>query len=145
MASPIEEAGTPRRPVPVRSVGPAPAALDALFESEGVDRVLLFCGYSPRAAGIQPIAAHDPVRFRLVVNVNPHLRHPLASEVERQRSLDAVGLKLHPVEDFPTLDVLVAHGGRGWWYLAGLPDGVLRAVLGGYSAKLGFRHRHLDS
>jgi uncharacterized protein len=152
---------------------PVPARLDALFEAEGVDRVLLFCEYSPRATGIQaiednlPIVEHNPVRFRLVANVNPHLHHPVGSEVERQLGLGAVALKLHPVhggfapgdrelypayevcrehgvpviihsgtstfpgararfgdpalmldvlEDFPDLNFVFAHGGRGWWY-----------------------------
>jgi len=152
---------------------PIPAALDELFEAEGVDRALLFCEYSPRATGIQPIednlpiVEHNPDRFRLVANVNPHLHHPVASEVERQLALGAVALKVHPVhgafspadrelyaayqvcadrgvpvivhtgsstfpgararygdpallvdvvEDFPSLNVVFAHGGRGWWY-----------------------------
>jgi len=152
---------------------PVPERLDALLESEGVDRALLFCEYSPRATGIQPIednlplVEHNPVRFRLVANVNPHLHHPLASEVERQLSLGAVALKIHPVhgafdpsdkemyaaysvcadrgvpvivhtgtssfpgsrakfgdptlmldpvEDFPGVNFIFAHGGRGWWY-----------------------------
>lgn len=152
---------------------PVPAALDELFESEGVDRALLFCEYSPRATGVQPIednlpiVEHNPDRFRLVANVNPHLHHPVASEVERQLALGAVALKVHPVhgafspadrelyaayqvcadrgvpvivhtgsstfpgararfgdpallvdvvEDFPSLNVVFAHGGRGWWY-----------------------------
>jgi uncharacterized protein len=152
---------------------PVPAALDALLESEGVDRALLFCEYSPRATGIQPIednlpiVTHNPARFRLVANVNPHLHHPLVSEVERQLSMGAMALKVHPVhggfspadkelypayqvcadrgvpvivhtggssfpgsrarfgdpglvvdvvEDFPSLNVILAHGGRGWWY-----------------------------
>lgn len=152
---------------------PVPEALDALFESEGVDRALLFCEYSPRATGIQPIednlpiVAYNPSRFRLVANVNPHLHHPVASEVERQLTLGAVALKLHPVhgnfspadkelyaayhvcaergipvilhsgtssfpgarasygnpellsdvvEDFPGVNFVLAHGGRGWWY-----------------------------
>ncbi|MDQ3789845.1 MAG: amidohydrolase family protein, partial [Actinomycetota bacterium] len=152
---------------------PVPARLDALFEREGVDRVLLFCEYSPRATGIQPIednlplVDHNPERFRLVANVNPHLHHPLASEVERQLDLGAVALKVHPVhggfdpgdkelyaayhvcadrgvpvivhtgsssfpgsrarfgdpalmldpvDDFPGVDFVFAHGGRGWWY-----------------------------
>ncbi|MEU3271544.1 amidohydrolase family protein [Saccharomonospora sp. NPDC006951] len=82
---------------------PVPGRLDALFEEEGVDRALLFCEYSPRATGIQPIEDNlpflecNPERFRLVANVNPHLHHPLASEVERQLDLGAVALKLHPV------------------------------------------------
>jgi len=144
-----------------------------LLEREGVDRVLLFCEYSPRATGLQPIEDNlplveaNPVRFRLVANVNPHLHHPVASEVERQLALGAVALKVHPVhggfapndkelyaayqvcvdrdvplivhtgsssfpgsrarygdpalmtdviEDFPTLKVVLAHGGRGWSY-----------------------------
>ncbi|HET9140064.1 amidohydrolase family protein [Actinophytocola sp.] len=152
---------------------PVPERLDALFEAEGVDRALLFCEYSPRATGIQriednlPIVEYNPVRFRLVANVNPHLHHPVASEVERQLDLGAVALKLHPVhagfrpddrelypayqvcrergvpviihsgtstfpgararfghpdlmldvlEDFPDVDVVLAHGGRGGWY-----------------------------
>jgi predicted TIM-barrel fold metal-dependent hydrolase len=154
---------------------PVPERLDALLESEGVDRALLFCEYSPRATGIQPIednlplVEHNPVRFRLVANINPHLHHPLGSEVERQLSLGAVALKIHPVhgafdpsdkemyaaysvcadrgvpvivhtgtssfpgsrakygdptlmldpvEDFPGVNFIFAHGGRGWWYAA---------------------------
>jgi len=82
---------------------PVPERLDALLESEGVDRALLFCEYSPRATGIQPIedllpiVEYNPVRFRLVANVNPHLHYPVVSEFERQLALGAVALKLHPV------------------------------------------------
>ncbi|MBB4687889.1 amidohydrolase family protein [Amycolatopsis jiangsuensis] len=150
-----------------------PSAMDDLMEREGVDRVLLFCEYSPRATGIQsiednlPLVEYNPERFRLVANVNPHLHHPLREEVQRQLSLGAVALKLHPVhgafspadkelypvyelcaergvpvvlhsglsvfpgsrasfgdpqllsdvvEDFPTVNFVFAHGGRGWWY-----------------------------
>jgi predicted TIM-barrel fold metal-dependent hydrolase len=84
---------------------PVPELLDALFEAEGIDRALLFCGYGPRATGIQPIedllpiVEFNPDRFRLVGSVNPHLHHPLAAEVERQLDLGAVALKLHPVHD----------------------------------------------
>lgn len=152
---------------------PVPARLDELLDEQGVDRALLFCEYSPRATGIQPIednlsfVEHNPVRFRLVANVNPHLHHPVAAEVDRQLGLGAVALKLHPVhggfspadpelrdayhvcaergvpvilhsgtstfpgararfgdpellldvvEDFPGVDFVFAHGGRGWWY-----------------------------
>ena len=150
-----------------------PAELSALFGEQGVDVALLFTEYSPKATGIQPvedvlpIVAHDPDRFRLVANVNPHLHFPIGEEVERQLDLGAVAVKLHPVHggftcndralypayevcrargvpvivhcgtssfpgsmnrfadpvlldevvgDFPTLDVVLAHGGRGWWY-----------------------------
>ncbi|HEY1572430.1 MAG TPA: amidohydrolase family protein [Pseudonocardiaceae bacterium] len=152
---------------------PVPARLDALLDAEGVDRALLFCEYSPRATGIQPIEdnlpflEHNPTRYRLVANVNPHLHHPLEYEVERQLDLGAVALKVHPVhggfspadkelyaayrvcaergvpvilhsgtslfpgararfgnpellldvvEDFPQVQFVFAHGGRGWWY-----------------------------
>lgn len=152
---------------------PIPARIDALLDAEGVDRALLFCEYSPRATGIQTIddnlaiRDHNPDRFRLVANVNPHLHHPIGEELERQLSLGAVALKLHPVhgaffpadpevrpvyhicaergipvivhsgvssfpgarsscgdpqllldviEDFPEINFVFAHGGRGWWY-----------------------------
>ncbi|HJQ45272.1 MAG TPA: amidohydrolase family protein [Amycolatopsis sp.] len=152
---------------------PIPSKLDALMAAEGVDRVLLFSEYSPRATGIQPIEhnlpiyEYNPVRFRLVANVNPYLHHPVAAEVERQLDLGAVALKIHPVhgafspaekelysayqvcaergvpvilhsgtssfpgartsfgnpellsdvvEDFPGVNFVFAHGGRGWWY-----------------------------
>lgn len=152
---------------------PVPSQLDSLLESEGVDRALLFCEYSPRATGIQPIEdllpilEYNPERFRLVANVNPYLHHPVAAEVERQLDLGAVALKIHSVhgafspadkelytayqvcaergvpvilhsgtssfpgartsfgnpellsdvvEDFPRVNFVFAHGGRGWWY-----------------------------
>ncbi|TCP56473.1 hypothetical protein EV191_101416 [Tamaricihabitans halophyticus] len=82
---------------------PVPARFDALLAEQGVDRALLFCEYSPRATGIQPIednlplVEYNPDRFHLVASVNPHLHHPLVSEVERQLALGAVALKLHPV------------------------------------------------
>ncbi|MBP1823259.1 amidohydrolase [Mycobacterium sp. OAE908] len=152
---------------------PIPARFDALLESQGVDRALLFCEYSPRATGIQAIddllaiRDHNPERFRLVANVNPHLHYPIAGELERQLELGAVAVKLHPVhgafspahpdvrpiyhictergipvivhsgvssfpgsrsscgdpqllldviEDFPEVNFVFAHGGRGWWY-----------------------------
>ena len=182
-----------------------PAELSALFAEQGVDVALLFTEHSPKATGIQPaedvlpIVAHDPSRFRLVGNVNPHLHFPLGEEVERQLDLGAVALKLHPVHggftcndralypayevcrsrgvpvvvhcgtssfpgsmnrfadpalldevlgDFPTLDVVLAHGGRGWWYdaaafmalarptvwleLSGLPPRRLREYYAGH-------------
>jgi predicted TIM-barrel fold metal-dependent hydrolase len=152
---------------------PRPERLDALFEEQGVDHALLFCEYSPKATGTQrfedllPIVDHNPVRFRPVANVNPHLHFPVADEVRRQLDLGAAALKLHPVHggfrcddavlypayqvlaergvplivhcgtssfpgsmneladpvyllpvlrDFPSVDVVLAHGGRGWWY-----------------------------
>ncbi|MGW0193939.1 amidohydrolase family protein [Nonomuraea sp. NPDC003201] len=152
---------------------PSAARLDELFVAQGVDVALLLCEYSPKATGMQafedllPIVEHNPVRFRPVANVNPHLHFPLAAEVRRQLDLGAAALKLHPVHggfrcddaalypayhvleergvplvvhcgtssfpgaanenadpaflipvirDFPGLNVVLAHGGRGWWY-----------------------------
>ena len=150
-----------------------PSRLDKYMAGEGVDVAILFSEYSPKATGIQPIedllplAEHNPERFKLMANLNPHYHHPLSEELERQMSMGAVGLKLHPVHggfapndralypaywlcqqhglptvihcgtstfpgstnryadpalledvirDFPHLTVVLAHGGRGWWY-----------------------------
>ncbi|MGQ0623672.1 MAG: amidohydrolase family protein [Sporichthyaceae bacterium] len=152
---------------------PIPELMDAHFAADGVDAVLLFAEYSPKATGIQPIedylplVVHNPRRFRLMANINPHLHFPPGDEVARQVSLGAVGLKLHPVHagfsvadtalypayqvcreagipvvihcgtstfpgsntkyadpellddvlrDFPDVNFVLAHGGRGWWY-----------------------------
>jgi len=150
-----------------------PERFSEYLDGEGVDTALLFCEYSPKATGLQPIedllplAKHDPRRIRLVANINPHLHFPVADELERQLGLGAAALKLHPVHagfqandralypayevcrsrgipvivhcgtstfpgsmnscadpvlldevlrDFPALDIVLAHGGRGWWY-----------------------------
>ena len=152
---------------------PLPAAIDEHFAAEGVDHVLLFTEHSPKSTGIQPIedvlplVEQNPVRFRPVANINPHLHYPVAAELARQVSLGAVACKVHPVHggfepgdrmvypayafceerglpvivhcgtstfsgsvnaygepalldpvfrDFPGLTVVLAHGGRGWWY-----------------------------
>jgi uncharacterized protein len=152
---------------------PQPAALDEHFAAEGADHVLLFTEHSPKSTGIQPIedilplVAQNPVRFRPVANVNPHLHYPVATELARQAGLGAVACKVHPVHggfdpadrmlypayawaqehrlpvivhcgtstfsgaanaygepalldpvirDFPGLTLVLAHGGRGWWY-----------------------------
>ncbi|WP_018335662.1 amidohydrolase family protein [Actinomycetospora chiangmaiensis] len=82
---------------------PIPERVSAYFADEGVDRVLLFCEYSPKATGWQtvedmlPIVEHDPERFRIVANVNPHVHHPVARELDRQLDHGAVALKIHPV------------------------------------------------
>jgi uncharacterized protein len=135
--------------------------------------VLLFTEYSPKTTGIQPVedvlplTRHNPDRFRLVANINPHLHYPVRAELARQLELGAVACKIHPVHggfepadrmlypayawceerglpvvvhcgtstfsgsanafgepalldpvfrDFPDLTVVLAHGGRGWWY-----------------------------
>lgn len=150
-----------------------PSLFDEYMEAEGVDLAILFCEYSPRSTGIQPvedlvpILDHNPSRFRLMANLSPHLHFPLVGELKRQMGLGAVGLKLHPVHgsfppndrslypvysfceqedfpvvfhcgtsvfpgstnryanpeliedvarDFPGLTIVLAHGGRGWWY-----------------------------
>jgi predicted TIM-barrel fold metal-dependent hydrolase len=150
-----------------------PQAFGDLMQAEGVDHVLVICEYSPKTTGMQPaedllpLTAHDPARFSLVANINPHLHHPVDAELARQLALGAVALKVHPVHggfspadpalypayqacvteglpvvvhcgtssfpgssneladpalllpvlrDFPGLTVVLAHGGRGWWY-----------------------------
>jgi predicted TIM-barrel fold metal-dependent hydrolase len=150
-----------------------PERFDEYMASEGVDVAILFCEYSPKSTGIQPVEdlipllSYNPDRFRLMANLNPHLHYPLIEELERQIALGAVGLKLHPVHgsftpndrmlypayafcervglpvvfhcgtsvfpgstnryadpalvedvarDFPDLTIVLAHGGRGWWY-----------------------------
>jgi hypothetical protein len=82
---------------------PVPERLDALLTAEGVDVALLFAEYSPRATGVQPvedllpIIEHNPRRYRLVANVNPELHRNPRAEAERQLSLGAVAVKIHPV------------------------------------------------
>jgi uncharacterized protein len=152
---------------------PLPAAIAEYFAAEGADHVLLFTEHSPKSTGIQPIedvlplVEHDPVRFRPVASINPHLHYPVKAELARQVALGAVACKIHPVHggfepadrmlypayayleerglpaivhcgtstfsgsvnaygepalldpvfrDFPDLTVVLAHGGRGWWY-----------------------------
>ncbi len=153
--------------------GVIPARFDDYMANEGVDIAILFSEYSPKSTGIQPvedmvpILQHNPDRFKLMANLNPHFHYPLVDELKRQISLGAVGLKLHPVHgsfppndrmlypafafceannfpvvfhcgtsvfpgstnryadpaliedvarDFPGLTIVLAHGGRGWWY-----------------------------
>lgn len=150
-----------------------PARFDEHMAAEGVDAAILFAEYSPKSTGIQavedmlPIIEHNPERFYLMANLNPHLHYPPVKELKRQIGFGAVGLKLHPVHgsfppndrmlypvyafceaedfpivfhcgtsvfpgatnryanpelmedvarDFPELTIVLAHGGRGWWY-----------------------------
>ena len=152
---------------------PRPARLDEHFAAQGADHVLLFTEHSPKVTGIQPmqdvlpVVRHNPERFHLVANINPHLHYPIASELATQAEAGAVAVKIHPVHggfeardrmlypayawaqenrmpvivhcgtstfagsanayadpilldevfrDFPGLVVVLAHGGRGWWY-----------------------------
>ena len=150
-----------------------PEAFDAHLADEGVDVAVVLAEYSPKVTGWQtvedllPLTAHNPDRITFAANVNPHLHYPVADELERQRGLGAVALKVHPVHggfaanhralypayeicqaagmpvvvhcgtstfpgalnqyadpillddvlrDFRTLQIVLAHGGRGWWY-----------------------------
>jgi uncharacterized protein len=150
-----------------------PARFDAYLADEGVDVALVFSEYSPKATGIQPVedmlplTAHNPDRFKLVGNINPHLHYPVDEELRRQLAHGAIACKIHPVHagvavdnrwlypvyevcqsadipvvvhcgtssfpgssnrfadplllddvlhDFRDLTVVLAHGGRGWWY-----------------------------
>ena len=80
-----------------------PRAFDELMRDEGVDHALVICEYSPKATGMQPaedllpLPGHNPARFSLVANINPHLHYPVDEELERQLGLGAVALKIHPV------------------------------------------------
>jgi predicted TIM-barrel fold metal-dependent hydrolase len=151
----------------------SPQAFDDLMQADGVDHAVAICEYSPKATGIQPaedmlpLLAHNPARFSLLANLNPHLHYPVQTELARQLALGAIGLKVHPVHggfspadpalypayqlcaaeglpvvvhcgtssvpgssnaladpvlldpvlrDFPGLTLVLAHGGRGWWY-----------------------------
>jgi predicted TIM-barrel fold metal-dependent hydrolase len=150
-----------------------PDRFDAYLAEEGVDVALLMSEYSPRVTGMQPVEDllplldYNPRRFRLIANLNPHVHHPIAAELERQLALGAAAVKLHPVHggfpptegvlylvyqrcaelgvpvvfhsgtstfpgavnrygdpgpidqvlnEVPGLTVVLAHGGRGWWY-----------------------------
>lgn len=147
-----------------------PEAFHAYLAEEGVDVAVVLTEYSPRVTGWQTVEEMLPLvssRVRFAANVNPHVHHPVAEELERQLGLGAVALKVHPVHggfpandralypayeicraaqvpvvvhcgtsvfpgamnqyadpillddvlrDFPDLDVVLAHGGRGWWY-----------------------------
>ncbi len=91
--------------------GVIPARFDDYMANEGVDIAILFSEYSPKSTGIQPvedmvpILQHNPDRFKLMANLNPHFHYPLVDELKRQISLGAVGLKLHPVHgSFPPND-----------------------------------------
>jgi len=80
-----------------------PQAFEDLLQAEGVDHALVICEYSPKATGMQPaedllpLTGHNPARFSLVANINPHLHYPVDAELARQLSLGAIALKLHPV------------------------------------------------
>ncbi len=58
-----------------------PERFDEYMAEEGVDVAILFCEYSPKSTGIQPvedlipILSHNPDRFRLMANLNPHLHY----------------------------------------------------------------------
>lgn len=187
--------------------GVSPERFDAHLAGEGVDVAVLLSEYSPLATGIQPvedllpIVAHNPARFRIMANVNPHLHGPPVAELERQRALGPVaGLKLHPVHArfapneavlwplyarceelglpvvihcgtsvfpgavnrfadpalidevagaFPDLRIVLAHGGRGWWYdaagfIALMRDNVWIEISGLPPKKLPQYYRNFD-
>jgi predicted TIM-barrel fold metal-dependent hydrolase len=182
-----------------------PQALDDLMRAEGVDHALVICEYSPKATGMQPaedllpLIRHNPARFSLIANVNPHLHYPPGGELARQLALGAIALKVHPVHggfspadpalypayqacaeqgrpvvvhcgtstfpgssneladpallipvlrDFPGLTVVLAHGGRGWWYdaaasLALLHENVWIELSGLPPASLALLHENV--
>ena len=72
-----------------------PERFDEYMDGEGVDVAILFCEYSPKSTGIQPVEDLVPIlsttaRFRLMANLNPHFHYPLVDELRRQISLGAV-------------------------------------------------------
>ena len=83
---------------------PIPAGLSRLLRRARASTACC-CSAStaPKATGWQtvedmlPIVEHDPERFRIVANVNPHVHHPVARELDRQLDHGAVALKIHPV------------------------------------------------
>ena len=87
-----------------------PRAFDDLMRAEGVDHALVICEYSPKATGVQPaedllpLVRHNPGRFSLIAN--PGSSNELADPA----------LLIPVLRDFPGLTVVLAHGGRGWWY-----------------------------
>jgi predicted TIM-barrel fold metal-dependent hydrolase len=181
-------------------------ALDRYLAAEGVDVAVALAEYSPKVTGWQTaeqmaaLRAANPDRLEFAANVNPHVHHPVADELERQLALGAVALKVHPVHggfaandralypayelcqtagipvvvhcgtstfpgslnqyadpilldeplrDFPRVEFVLAHGGRGWWYdaaaflalsnervwieLSGLPPSRLRTYYARYN------------
>lgn len=80
-----------------------PELLDRYLDQQGADVVLVLAEYSPLVTGTQsvedvlPLMQHNPERFRLVANLNPHMHHPIKAELRRQLDLGAVAVKIHPV------------------------------------------------
>lgn len=80
-----------------------PELLDRYFEDQSADVVLVLAEYSPLVTGTQavedviPLMEHNPSRFRLVANLNPHVHHPIKRELRRQLDLGATAVKIHPV------------------------------------------------
>ena len=95
--------GSPSSSISTTGKGRSSRALRRIHGLRRSGRRHPVCEYSPKSTGIQPVEdlipllAYNPDRFRLMANLNPHLHYPLIEELERQISLGAVGLKLHPV------------------------------------------------
>src|SRR5207244_1638942 len=64
-----------------------PPRFDDYLAAEGVDVALVLAEYSPKVTGIQPIedmlplCEQNPVRIKVIANVNPHLHYPIDDEV----------------------------------------------------------------
>jgi len=106
---------------------PRPAALDDHFASQGADHVLLFTEHSPKVTGIQPIddvlplISHNPDRFHLVANLNPHLHYPVADELARQVGHGADAVKIHPVHGGIEARDRMLYPAYSWAEQRGLP------------------------
>jgi hypothetical protein len=121
-----------------------PAEFNAMLEGEGVDIGLLMCEYSPKVTGMQtiedmlPIAAARPRRVKIHpvhagVAANDRMLYP-AYEACQAAGVPVVvhcGTSTFPgssnafgdpvvlddvLRDFRSLTLVLAHGGRGWWY-----------------------------
>lgn len=78
-----------------------PARFDAFLANAGVDVALAFTEYDRKTTGsesaetVRLLITHGPGRFKLVANINPHLREAADRELRRQLDLGAVACRLH--------------------------------------------------
>ena len=91
----------PRRPL-YDEGHPRPARFRRIYGREGVDVAVLFCEYSPKSTGIQPVEdlipllSHNPERFKLMANLNPHLHFPWSTSWSARSSSAPSGSRSTP-------------------------------------------------
>jgi hypothetical protein len=114
-----------------------PQRFDDYMVREGVDVAVLFCEYSPKSTGIQPVEdlipllSYNPEHGSFAPN--DRMLYPAYAYCERQGFpvVFHCGTSVFPgstnryadpaliedvARDFPDLTIVLAHGGRGWWY-----------------------------